>query len=198
MAPRPNVPTTAELVVRGQRLGNEVINVFHFDTITAVTNALLNEILDEFLTTAMEQFLACITSDYSVVEVTCTDISTTLGTQLSGVFVGTPVGTFGGNGLPGNVAFALNWQTPFRGRTTHGRTYMPGLAEGSVTGDVVAADLLDAYDAFGNAMLAMGTGTGDYAFGITSFKDIATRIVTAYVLENITDSMRRRLTGRGA
>jgi hypothetical protein len=114
-------------------------------------------------------------------------------------------GNRGSPALPNNVSLAVHWGTGHVGRSAHGRTYILGLTQDEVTGNVVnsseLASIKSAYDAL---RTALDNITLNVEFSIVSFvhanawrtAPLVTPI-TGVSIENTVDSMRRRLPGRG-
>ena len=116
----------------------------------------------------------------------------------------------GGNGgnqqLPNNVTAAIKWTTGLTGRSQRGRTYHIGLAEDHVTGDTISgavvSALLSAYSALLDAVI---NANPDARLVVVSYVHEGeprttgqTTTITTATVNNIVDSQRRRLTGRGA
>jgi len=119
----------------------------------------------------------------------------------------------GGNavqGLPNNVTVAIKFLTGFTGRSNRGRNYFIGLGENQVDGDTLASAtdtaLLAAFDALGSYLTGLAadhvvaslySGVDEAGHPIPREAGV-TKVITQYAMDNIVDSMRRRLTGRGS
>lgn len=117
---------------------------------------------------------------------------------------GLSIGSF-----PGNVTAAIKFLTGFTGRSNRGRNYFVGLDAGSVTGDTIGApavaSLLSIYDSLASYLVGL---TAEHVVaslysGIDEAGHPVPRVagvvhaVTSYAMDNLTDSMRKRLAGRG-
>lgn len=112
-------------------------------------------------------------------------------------------GTSNATFLPNHVTLAVRLGTASRGKSTTGRMFWPQISSGNVSNNVVdgtlAAEIKDALE----ALLAIGF-SADYKLAIVSyFAGHALRLiplvtpVISVAVENILDSQRRRLPGRG-
>jgi len=107
--------------------------------------------------------------------------------------------------LPLNVALCATHYTGRTGRSRRGRNYIPGIGEGLVsTGDIILAsgrnNIVNAYTALRTDLLASGLVQVVASF----FTNGAPRVngqgtaVSTTVVDQYSDSQRRRLAGRGA
>lgn len=106
--------------------------------------------------------------------------------------------------LPGNVALCMSLRTAQRGRSFRGRSYIVGLTENQVSGNLLtapaAAAWLAAYDELVNLL-----NTGPYILSVCSKRTggnpraqgVLTPVIDAVLVDNVVDSQRRRLPGRG-
>lgn len=114
-------------------------------------------------------------------------------------------GTKVGASQPNNVSLAISFRTGFAGRSFRGRNYIIGLVEGDVTNNQVGAAVLNAWQTAYQQLLPAG---GYLNFGVWSVYSqftngdlrptgVATSIIAAVFTNDIVDSQRRRLPGRG-
>lgn len=119
-------------------------------------------------------------------------------------------GISGGADLPGNVTFAITWQSGLAGRSQRGRFYMPGINSGKLQSTPNLNDLQAAYAnslvTCANALIAAVAGAGaGYHLVVTSYMSggvwrstgVNTVIANAAYADLHIDSQRRRLSGRG-
>lgn len=114
------------------------------------------------------------------------------------------VGFNGGQAMPGNVTFAVKWNTALRGRSFRGRTYHIGLSAVNCDGDQIKATEVAGFLSVYQALQSAINGVPGCTMGVLSYahnkvwRDAAlfTPIV-APSIENNLDSQRRRLFGRG-
>jgi len=109
------------------------------------------------------------------------------------------------NSVPNNVAACISWHTPYRGRSFRGRTYHIGMPSAKVLGSLIIAghvtELKDTYQ----LLMTLSGSYGTYNKVIVSYFNNGTRRaaglptdVTSVSVNNVVDSQRRRLPGRGA
>lgn len=116
-------------------------------------------------------------------------------------------GGVSGGGAPNNVSFCVSFKSGLAGRSGNGRNFLPGIPLQYLSGNLVneepLANLLAAY----NPLVAGGEGVlpADWkwvvisrqAAGVKRPVGIPFGVVSAVATDNIVDSQRRRLPGRG-
>jgi hypothetical protein len=113
-------------------------------------------------------------------------------------------GTSVNNSMPNNVSVAISWKTNFRGRSYRGRTFHLGLTEAQVTGSTVDAGAVTALTNAYAELMALPVDVGPailcvasrWSHGVLREQGVATA-VTSVLVNNVVDSQRRRLPGRG-
>lgn len=112
-------------------------------------------------------------------------------------------GTRPGVCSPGNVTNTISWRTGLAGRRFRGRVYNPGISEGDTSaldelGSVVV-NLLStaALQLIGGALTTGEIGVFHAPKDVPSPHDNTITEIISVVLEDILDSQRRRLPGRG-
>lgn len=114
----------------------------------------------------------------------------------------TPGGTSSPS-LPNNVSLTVSFRSAGRGRFSRGRNYFVGLSEGQVVNNAVslafADDLALAYQALLTALPAGWTWVvcSRYTAAGPRVAGFNSPVVAALVVDNVVDSQRRRLPGRG-
>jgi len=105
-------------------------------------------------------------------------------------------GSNAGEPEPGNVTSTVSWRTQFIGRRFRGRNYLPSFVIGDTNNDdtIASATLVRLAVLAGSLLFSQ-----DSPFVLAVFSRIANVVtpVSTAILENILDSMRRRLPGRG-
>lgn len=192
------VPSTCKLELIGSVDSQEVVNVLHYKyTGASQTGAQLDAFITAWRTAHMAQWLAVHGSGYVLNTIIATDISSLTGATATQFLTTGNVGTGGAACPPNNVAIAVSWRTGLVGRRNRGRTFLGGLSSNQFSGDVVTGGGVSAIGTLATALIAQ-TFTGGYDFGVTSLKDVLTKVITGAILETILDSQRRRLPGRGS
>lgn len=199
------VPETVEVEVRMQLAGQRIENTLYFsksggwDIASATT--LGNDVL-VWWATLYNQELA---NDLELIEVVVSDLDVVDSFQVSlPAPTPHPRGVNTSDALPSNVALCISFRTPFRGRSFRGRNYISGLPAGSVVGNVVSTTVADAMQSAYETLPFSTTSAGGTWVVVSRFTDnaprvtgVATPITAVLVVDRDSDSMRRRLNGRG-
>lgn len=113
-------------------------------------------------------------------------------------------GTFLGNSMSNNCSCAISFRTPFRGRSYRGRNYPPGLPEGYQENNRVLPAWQNAWLQFYAALFGRANDNSTPLGVISRYANKNPRVVgqitpiTAILfVDNVVDSQRRRLPGRG-
>lgn len=114
-------------------------------------------------------------------------------------------GDDGAAAMPNNVTICVSFRTLGRGRSSRGRNYLLGITENEVNDNIVSEVAWLPWFALYQELLDFG-GVGPWVWGVLStvsggvprttgfFQDI----IAYTVVDNVVDSQRRRLPGRGA
>lgn len=140
--------------------------------------------------------------DLSLSKYKARDLTTQISPSIEGSIIPAVAGTHNSPGLPTNVTAAIKFNTGFSGRSYRGRNYICGLAEDAVTGDTldagIVSQVITAYDLLLSAPPAdwVLVVASQYNNGAWRTTGVATP-VTTFTMDNLVDSQRRRLAGRG-
>lgn len=198
------LPGGVKLEVKFLKNGQLVVNIYHFRVTGAITTIDLTAIA-ELVKNAWNDNIKTVTVDDMTLEsLIATDVSMDEGIQIT-YTTGLPLaGLSTADDLPSNVAVVISNKTEYTGRSNRGRTYMCGMPATTIIGNTVGSGLQTAYAAY-HAQIADDALALGYDFGVASYQeDNAPRVTgafqtyTAFTVDNITDSQRRRLPGRGA
>lgn len=113
-------------------------------------------------------------------------------------------GEAAGQGLPNNVTTCVSFRTHSRGRSFRGRNYFIGLTESQVDVNIVGGSTLAAIQGAWAAIPSYISSLGCTWVVVSRFADgaprttgVTTAITSVATVDNIVDSQRRRLPGRG-
>ncbi len=118
---------------------------------------------------------------------------------------GLPVAGGGGSApLPNSNSIAYSWRTASAGRSFRGRTFHVGLMEGQIAGNELTSAAVSAIGSAYNGLIGAGVPAGfelvvvsrQHA-GVPRLTGIATEVSAGFFTDNVLDSQRRRLPGRG-
>jgi hypothetical protein len=204
MAIAPN-PFVAQAELRYTQDAQEVENILHFVSSTVWTSEDCGRLAFELGEWWNQQVRPLQTSDVALREVYCKGMlngSAPEGTDstYSGI-----QGAVAAPSLPNNVTCSVSFRTGQTGRSYRGRNYIIGLAEEAVLRNKVAATILEAWT---NAYISLKPDSIYIAAGVWCVYSqraagalrnvgLATPVSTALFVNDIVDSQRRRLPGRG-
>jgi hypothetical protein len=112
--------------------------------------------------------------------------------------------------MPNNVTLVVSFRTDLRGRSFRGRNYVTGLTVSSLTGNLIVASDVDAWiGAYNEINTVLGdtvytwvvcsrfSGVDAAGHPIPRAAGVTTPITAVTIVDNVADSQRRRLPGRG-
>lgn len=176
--------------------GQEIVNVYHWIADPGPSSTQVDDTALYLATTLWTVVRACLPAAVQLVECTARDISITGGYSKTDNTNSGQLGTFGGTKAPGNTALAVSWRTIATGRRNRGRNYYGPMTTNGIINDRAQSGLVAALFQVGAALL--GTPPeANMSFAIRSVSDGVMKLVSAFVIDTIADSMRRRLLNRG-
>lgn len=190
-------PNTARAVHQYTQHGQQRVGVLNFRKASGTITQSDLDALAEYLVTVWEETgkLAC-TNQIALEQVQVTNVDPAGGNQTTVDLNPPSAGTLAFAGAPGNVTHTASFRTDLVGRKYRGRNYLPGLHDGQTNDDdTITSDRLIRAAAW-VARWLVGL-PGDWQLGVASSVTGLTRQVQTIVFENIIDSMRKRLPGRG-
>lgn len=198
------VPNTAQANIRYQLDGERIENTLHFTKGSgwaAGDLALLADgLADRWGAFVMPQLsVDCLLREVYVVDLT----TATSGTATQAVIPNIPGGN-GGESMPNNVAYCVSLRSTNRGRAFRGRIYIPGIPQGVVENSRVTLAwqnaIVAAVESVRGGMLGDGytmTIASKFSNGLPRPVGLPTPVIAVTAVDNVLDSQRRRLPGRG-
>lgn len=196
-----NAPNMASVVFRATLGGQQVANVLNFKHASGVTTGNLQSLCETTATYWEASVLPHMNVAYVMGEVTATDLSVQSSFQYTdATHAGTPGGNNASQALPANVAFVVTYRTGQIGRAYRGRTYITGLSEGIVEGNLVttafADDIVEAI-----AAVTASPALSGWQFvvlsrqfnGVLRDEAVGTSVTTIQWRDRRVDTQRRRL-----
>jgi len=191
------IPDTARSAIRMQQGGRQRVNVLHFRKLGGFTAGELNTLNVALMAWWEAVIRPQMPNNLTLVDITSTNIDDPIQEQDVQPCVTNCTGTIAGEPEPGNVTGTISWRTGLAGRRYRGRSYWPAMLTTQTNND----DTI-----FSGLVLAMAAAAGNLLFanlGAGVVPAVASRVllastpITGWVIDNVLDSMRSRLPGRG-
>src|SRR5690349_10322329 len=202
--PPPNNPQVVKAALIFARDTRELVNTFHFSRLSGWDTPRMRQLARDLVTWWTSLYRQAVPSAVSLVQVQIRlyDLANPLAVDWP-VSPAVP-GVRSGPPEAGNVSLTISERTGLAGRAHRGRVYVPSIAEADVPGNDIASSSLIALLATAAANLIFGFTTSEGIWGVFHRPNITPHPldnkidnVTSYVIEDIIDSQRRRLPGRG-
>lgn len=209
----PFVPVTATCLVEMRMTADlqEVENTLYFEFNDPFTNVEMLSLGDDLVTWWINFYAPNIWAGVQLREVIVTNLTSATADQVSSTVPPSTVGQLSTDPLPTNVSLTVSFRTALRGRSFRGRNYVVGMVEDQTVGanavdNAVIADWITCYEelltiaASNNAVWVVVSrfsgvdGNGD---PIPRASGVTTPINSVVIVDNVVDSQRRRLPGRG-
>lgn len=197
------LPNGLKVELKFNLAGQLMVNIFHVTTTEPIIEANLSAIAEVFVAAWAGNMSALQGAAVSLQEVVVTDVSEDEGIQVVYTDALPEVGTAAGDLLPFNVAVVSSNKSIYSGRSRRGRTYWGGFTEPNVGGSTPVSAILLGILGF-NTELVTELDAINAVWGVASYQaDGAPRTTalftpfTAFSVDGVTDSQRRRLPGRG-
>lgn len=198
------VPNTLEVELV-QSMDNQIIeNTLYFEFETTPSESDAGGLATALIAWWDDQFSTELSADLLLLRVVVTDLSADDSFSLTFNATPTPAGKVSDGSVPNNCAICISFRTAGRGRSARGRNYVAGLPNGFVAANRVVATVTDSLVAAYNALVSLAGGAGAVWVVVSRFTNHLPRvsgatfpITTAVLVDNVLDSQRRRLPGRG-
>lgn len=193
-------PSGIEVVINQTYFSEAVVNVLNVDGPTPVSPSALEQVALDVVNWWLTSLAPNLSNAMALVNVTCRDISVADGD----IWVESPTGDATGEqtspGLPANVALCITHRTARSGRSYRGRTFVCGMVEQFVTGNLVDNtlaqniagnfnDLRTTLAEEGNVLAVKSLSNNN----VPRVSGVLTPITTSVVRDLRVDSQRRRL-----
>jgi len=198
----------ASIVIQGVYNGQADQNSFYIQTAEAITSAILEEIAGRVATWVATTQLPLLSSEYQHERIVVTDQTTSPGLQVINSDNAGNAGGITGDKTPNNVTFAVHRNTGMSGKAAKSRIYWPAFVEGfmSTANNVnvtTANDFVDALETLRLSLESAGITTYQYGYisrvldGVLRAAGLFVPVIGHSYTDLFTDSLRRRLPGRG-
>lgn len=179
-------------------------NTLYFRQPNDYTAADLEALAGDVETWWIANIAPLVASALTLVRIVCTALHAQTGPQFTLTLSPAPTGAVGGDAVPNNVALCVSFRTALIGRSFRGRNFVPAISEGQTTLSRVPQAISDGFVTAYEKLITPGLGSRDWVVvsrvvnGVVQSPSALTNSVTAVVVtDNVLDSQRRRLPGRG-
>lgn len=202
-------PLVARLVARGLMANQEIINVTHWQQVSEVapTVADLQDLAARYVSWWSTFISPIVGAGYTLNEIVVTAMDAPPALQIAFSDTLPAAGDAAGELLPANVAACVTVSGGTTGRSSRGRFYLAGLTENATVGSTFTVPTVAAINLAFSALLLDSEGEpfsgwelGIYSTELNSLPrptGLFTPATSASLRDNIVDSQRRRLPGRG-
>lgn len=203
MAIEKPVPGTYRVRLVWSLDGQEVMNVFHVGY-TSATAPTADMLASTVLTWAGDTLLPLLSRDLLLRRVEVIDLAIVDGATATLAPDGDLPGGAEDGSLPNNCALCVSFRSTSRGRSSRGRFYVPGIPNSQhVDSRLSGAWVANVVAAFSTLLFAL-TSVGAELVVVSRYSEGEERptpvkyvVQSAIAVDNIVDSQRRRLPGRG-
>lgn len=201
--PAPNVAMCELRQILDQE---QIENILYFEAAAALTPAMMTQLGLDLIEWWNTDLSANLSIELTLSEVFITDLTTNTSPTVS-VTTGLPdVGQVANPALPGNVALAVSFRTAGRGRSSRGRNFVPGIHESAVSGSHTTGSFRTAIEDSYQNLIGAGALSLGFQWAVVSritggaprTAALVQPVTSAVVIDNVVDSQRRRLPGRGS
>jgi hypothetical protein len=204
--PKPPIPDVVEVVLRLKYAGQEVRNVMHFGPGTPgtpIAESVVGQNVADWWKSQLRPHIP------NSVELYAVDARYLGAAEDAGTIVtaGLPsTGAYANESLPNNVAACVSIVTAKRGRAFRGRIFHVGIGVDQVGGNILNADyVVNIRAAYEKLLSTESGGVEGLGLAVASFQLGANwrsptglyTLATGIIINNVVDSQRRRLPGRG-
>lgn len=189
----------------------QVENTLYFEFLSAPSLGELNSLGSALVDWWRSEIAPHVWVGVELREVVLSDLSSA--SSLQATIVPTPdaLGELNLAPLPNNVSLTVSFRTGLRGRSFRGRNYVIGLVKDqTVTANTFASSLLTTFQAAYTALLAVASaesvswvvvsrfsGVDGAGHPIPRAAGVTTPVTSVVIVDDVVDSQRRRLPGRG-
>jgi len=199
MPPQPYIDQWIRLAVRGVHETNNFIYGFNLrGPVGRPTEAQLIGLCSNFWTNFGAQLAALHGTQFIFTNVEATDRYDTGGAYGNFVPVVNAIGTKATDAVPANVAHVISWNTGLSGRSYQGRTYLTGWTDVDYTQSILSSANITLLSNLAQSLITWAGPIGTAVdFVVASIKLLSLQSINGYTIDNVADSQRRRLPGRG-
>jgi hypothetical protein len=192
--------------------GQRVENTLYFQKGDGWTLPQIIDWVDQLNTLISEELMPLLNNSIQFIELIARLLDTASSIGYSLPISPAVSGGVAGEGMPNNVTYTISLKTGLTGRSFRGRNFVPGLSPDNVNGNTIASGFRTGILAFYNELRALAESTGNPLVVVSRYsgvnpttgkpiprvEGIATEVISITTFDDIVDSQRRRLPGRGS
>jgi hypothetical protein len=199
-----SVPDTAEVIIDATLNGQKCVNTFYANKPGGYVQADLDELADIVDAWVGAELRPLLSENWTYVRTVVRGLNASIDSEAENNG-NAGVGGVGATSLPNNVALSVKRRSAFTGRGARGRVFIGGIPSTALDfPNVVGDTFITAITAALNA-LSENVSEVDFvevivhrvAAGVPLAEAVIFTVVEYVVVNNVIDSMRRRLPGRG-
>lgn len=197
-------PNTVMVELRFVWNQQKVENTLYFYDVAGWTLASMTSLATEVFNWWAANIRPSLSVQITLNEVYVTDLASNVSPTFSLVPASGNVGGSANPSVPNNVAMCISLRTGARGRTARGRNYIPGIQLAALTANIWAPATITTMENAYNALASGAFPTQGQLAVVSRYENNLPRatavvrpVISAVVVDNIADSQRRRLPGRG-
>jgi hypothetical protein len=186
-------------------------NTLYFEKATALVEDDLTNLGEAIITWWEDNYSPLVWTGVLFREAVVTDLTSASASQVTSIPPSPLAGSIALPPLPNNNSLTVSFRTALRGRSFRGRNYIVGIVQDQLAGANILSDAtVTAWQDGYNALKAMAADLGLQWVVVSRFSGVdgdgkpiprvagvTTPVTTAIVVDNVVDSQRRRLPGRG-
>lgn len=199
------VPNVAKVSVEQELDGEPVVNTLYFYNANGWGMPGLTNLALDIGTWWASGLAPQLSTAIALEQVVATDLSAQISSQYTYEPENRPNGLVVSDSIPNNAALCVSLRSPFRGRSARGRNYVGGIPEIHTTRSRVRPEtiqgIIDAYE----QLLTVGPQNSSTWVVVSTRSNKQPRaegvflpVQSVVVVDDVLDSQKRRLPGRGA
>lgn len=199
------VPNCAEVSVIGTLDGQQCVNTYFYEHAAGWGLGELQALASAIDSVVASNQLIICSANYEYLRTEARDLRSPVG-FIATEDAGAGVGSKGGAPVPNNVAISVKRSSGLTGRSARGRVYFPVTTDGNMSAPNVISDvfhdavlgLLNSFDTIADSVDWTAVIVSRIGVGTSPVLAVVYTLAEWVIVNNVVDSMRRRLPGRGA
>lgn len=206
------VPNTVLAEIRMTLDGQQVENTLWFEASGALNLIVMGDLAQLLNDWWIANYAPQVSVNLQLIEIVISDQSSASGLQFAFTAAPATIGAVVSDALPNNVSLTVSFRTALRGRSFRGRNYVTGIPESVAAQSHLAGAYVAGWQVAYAQLLSDVSGVGDFEWVVASrfsgvdvdgdpiprVAGVTTPVTSIIVVDDVVDSQRRRLPGRGS